>query len=53
MISPHGPPRSSRFAACENFGRIGYTIIGVVLASCLLSATVYKWKRFEEPEIHS
>ncbi|MEZ0602018.1 HoxN/HupN/NixA family nickel/cobalt transporter [Paraburkholderia sp. IW21] len=37
----------------ENFGMIGYAIIGVFLASWLLSAAVYKWKRFEEMEIRS
>lgn len=37
----------------ENFGMIGYAIIGVFLASWLLSAAVYKWKRFEELEIRS
>jgi high-affinity nickel-transport protein len=37
----------------DNFGMIGYAIIGVFLASWLLSAAVYKWKRFEELEIHS
>ncbi|MFM0336695.1 HoxN/HupN/NixA family nickel/cobalt transporter [Paraburkholderia fungorum] len=37
----------------ENFGMIGYAIIGVFLLSWLLSAAVYKWKRFEELEIHS
>jgi high-affinity nickel-transport protein len=37
----------------DNFGMIGYAIIGVFLASWLLSAAVYKWRRFEELEIHS
>lgn len=37
----------------ENFGMIGYAIIGVFLASWLLSVAVYKWMRFEELEIHS
>ncbi len=37
----------------DNFGMIGYVIIGVFLASWLLSVAVYKWKRFEELEIGS
>ncbi|KAE8755812.1 HoxN/HupN/NixA family nickel/cobalt transporter [Paraburkholderia madseniana] len=37
----------------ENFGMIGYAIIGVFLASWLLSVAVYKWMRFEELEIRS
>ncbi|CAB3780186.1 High-affinity nickel transport protein [Paraburkholderia ultramafica] len=37
----------------DNFGMIGYAIIGVFLANWLLSAAVYKGKRFEELEIHS
>jgi high-affinity nickel-transport protein len=37
----------------DNFGMIGYVIIGVFLASWLLSIAVYKWKRFEELEIRS
>jgi high-affinity nickel-transport protein len=37
----------------DNFGMIGYVIIGVFLASWLLSIVVYKWKRFEELEIRS
>ncbi|CAE6856499.1 HoxN/HupN/NixA family nickel/cobalt transporter [Paraburkholderia nemoris] len=37
----------------EHFGMIGYAIIGVFLASWLLSVAVYKWMRFEELEIRS
>jgi high-affinity nickel-transport protein len=37
----------------DNFGMIGYVIIGVFLASWLLSIAVYKWRRFEELEIRS
>ncbi|MFM0213777.1 HoxN/HupN/NixA family nickel/cobalt transporter [Paraburkholderia sediminicola] len=37
----------------DNFGMIGYVIIGVFLASWLLSIAFYKWKRFEELEIRS
>jgi high-affinity nickel-transporter, HoxN/HupN/NixA family len=35
----------------DNFGMIGYAIIGVFLASWLLSVALYKWMRFEELEI--
>lgn len=37
----------------DNFGMVGYAIIGLFLASWLLSAAFYKWKRFEELEIRS
>jgi high-affinity nickel-transport protein len=37
----------------DNFGLIGYVIIGVFLVSWLVSAAVYKWKRFEDIEIRS
>jgi high-affinity nickel-transport protein len=37
----------------DNFGLIGYVIIAVFLVSWLVSAVVYKWKRFEEIEIRS
>jgi high-affinity nickel-transport protein len=37
----------------DNFGTLGYAIIGLFLAGWLLSVAVYKWKRFEELEIHS
>jgi high-affinity nickel-transport protein len=32
----------------ENFGLIGYAIVGVFVVCWVLSAIVYKWKRFEE-----
>jgi len=35
----------------DNFGIIGYVIVGVFVASWLLSAAVYRWKRFEELDI--
>jgi nickel/cobalt transporter (NiCoT) family protein len=35
----------------EHFGMLGYAIIGMFLASWLLSAAVYKWRRFEELEM--
>jgi high-affinity nickel-transport protein len=35
----------------DNFGMIGYVIIGVFAASWLISAAVYRWKRFDELEI--
>jgi high-affinity nickel-transport protein len=34
----------------DNFGMIGYVIIGVFAASWLISAAVYRWKRFDELE---
>jgi high-affinity nickel-transport protein len=34
----------------DNFGMIGYVIIGVFAASWLISAAVYRWKRFDEFE---
>lgn len=37
----------------DNFGLVGYAIIGLFLAGWLLSVAVYKWKRFEELKIHS
>jgi nickel/cobalt transporter (NiCoT) family protein len=36
----------------DNFGMIGYVIIGVFILSWLLSAAVYRWKRFEELDTH-
>jgi nickel/cobalt transporter (NiCoT) family protein len=35
----------------DNFGMIGYVIIGVFIVSWLLSAAIYRWKRFEDVEI--
>ncbi|WP_347905671.1 HoxN/HupN/NixA family nickel/cobalt transporter [Pseudomonas purpurea] len=35
----------------DNFGMIGYVIIGVFILSWLVSAAIYKWKRFEHIEI--
>ena len=37
----------------DNFGMVGYVIIGVFIVSWLLSAAVYKWKRFEELDVRS
>lgn len=37
----------------DNFGMIGYVIIGVFVVSWLLSAAVYKWKRFDELDVRS
>lgn len=37
----------------DNFGTVGFVIIGIFAVSWLLSAAVYKWKRFEELEVHS
>ena len=33
----------------DHFGLIGYVIIGVFIVSWLLSAAIYRWKRFEAP----
>jgi high-affinity nickel-transport protein len=37
----------------DNFRMVGYVIIGVFIVSWLLSAAVYKWKRFEELDVRS
>jgi high-affinity nickel-transport protein len=37
----------------DNFGMIGYVIIGVFVVSWLFSAAVYRWKRFDELESQS
>jgi high-affinity nickel-transport protein len=37
----------------DNFGLIGYAVIGVFVGSWLLSTLVYKWKRFEEMDVRS
>lgn len=34
----------------DNFGLIGYLIVGVFVISWLLSAAIYRWKRFEDVE---
>lgn len=36
-----------------NFGMVGYVIVGVFILSWLVSAAVYKWKRFEHIEIQT
>jgi len=33
----------------DHFGMIGYAIIAVFMLSWLVSISIYKWKRFEEP----
>jgi len=35
----------------ENFGTLGYLIVGIFLLSWLVSAVIYKWKRYDELEI--
>ena len=35
----------------DNFGLIGYGIVGVFIVSWLLSAAIYRWKRFEELDV--
>ena len=37
----------------DNFGMIGYVIIGVFVVIWLCSAAVYRWKRFDEPDVSS
>jgi high-affinity nickel-transport protein len=37
----------------DNFGTIGYLVVGVFVVSWLLSVAVYKWKRFEELDVTS
>ena len=37
----------------DNFGAIGYVIVGVFVVSWLISAAVYRWQRFDELEIQS
>ena len=37
----------------DNFGLIGYGIVGVFIVSWLLSAAIYRWKRFEEVDIQA
>ncbi len=37
----------------ENFGMLGYFIIGLFALSWLLSIAIYKWRRFDELEIHA
>lgn len=37
----------------DNFGVIGYVIVGVFVVSWLISAAVYRWQRFDELEVQS
>jgi len=37
----------------ENFGTLGYFIVGVFALSWILSITVYKWRRFDELEVEA
>jgi nickel/cobalt transporter (NiCoT) family protein len=37
----------------DNFGTLGYVIVGVFVASWLVSAALYKWKRFDELDAQS
>jgi len=37
----------------ENFGMLGYWIIGLFAASWILSIAIYKWRRFDEMEFGS
>ncbi|MGV8920873.1 MAG: HoxN/HupN/NixA family nickel/cobalt transporter [Pseudomonas sp.] len=35
----------------DNFGMIGYLIVGVFALSWLISVAIYRWKRYEEVEV--
>jgi nickel/cobalt transporter (NiCoT) family protein len=37
----------------ENFGTLGYFIIGLFVATWLLSMALYKWRRFDDLELES
>ncbi|MGF6773613.1 high-affinity nickel-transport protein [Paraburkholderia sp. GAS199] len=37
----------------DNFGMIGYVVVGVFVVSWLVSAALYKWKRFDEMDVGS
>jgi nickel/cobalt transporter (NiCoT) family protein len=37
----------------DNFGMIGYVIVGVFVVSWLLSAAIYRFKRFEDLEVRA
>jgi nickel/cobalt transporter (NiCoT) family protein len=37
----------------ENFGTLGYFIVGVFVFSWVVSVAVYKWRRFDELELRS
>ncbi|WP_153102116.1 HoxN/HupN/NixA family nickel/cobalt transporter [Paraburkholderia hayleyella] len=37
----------------DNFGLIGYTVVGVFIVSWLCSMAIYRWKRFDELEAPS
>ena len=37
----------------ENFGTLGYVIVGVFTLSWILSIAVYKWRRFDEIEVEA
>jgi high-affinity nickel-transport protein len=36
----------------ENFGMLGYCIIGLFVAAWILSIAIYKWRRFDDLEIN-
>lgn len=48
-----GPFWNAVDALNDNFGLIGYAVIGVFVVSWLCSAAIYRWKRFDELEIGS
>jgi high-affinity nickel-transport protein len=37
----------------ENFGTLGYFIVGLFAASWILSIAIYKWRRFDELELRA
>ncbi|MBV6304328.1 HoxN/HupN/NixA family nickel/cobalt transporter [Candidimonas humi] len=48
-----GPFWNAIGALNNNFGLIGYAIVGVFVVSWLCSVLIYRWKRFDELEIGS
>ena len=35
----------------DNFGTLGYLIVGLLALSCVVSSAVYKWRRVDELEL--
>jgi high-affinity nickel-transport protein len=52
-LHPGGPFWDGVANLNDNFGLIGYLIVGVFVLCWLLSAAVYRWKRFEELDVRS
>jgi high-affinity nickel-transport protein len=36
----------------DNFGTLGYFIVGLFAASWIVSIAVYKWRRFDDLELN-